>query len=140
MTSAGPESEKCGAEADLGQDTGFEIRADGGYLKWVFTGGDAGYVKLNGPWGTFDMIQTPGGGAWHKATAYYPLSDLVPDEVYAEHEGTGNVQLVVSNGCAGGTTTPPRSWGPDSPRTPRSRSTSSVTCSRAPGPWAPARV
>lgn len=101
MTVAGPESEKCGAAADTGQDTGFVISDDGSYLKWVFTGSDASYVKLHGPWGTFDMIATPGGGAWHKATDYYPLSDLVPDKVWAEHDATGNVQLVVSNGCAG---------------------------------------
>jgi hypothetical protein len=100
MTDEGPESEKCDELADTGQDTDFVIDDDGGYLKWVLTATDATYAKLIGPWGEFEMIQA-GGGAWHKATDYYPLSELVPDKVYAEHDGTGNIQLTVSNGCPG---------------------------------------
>lgn len=100
MTAAGPDTVKCGAETDLGQDQNFVVPDGGGYLKWVLTASDATYATLHGPWGVYDMIQA-GGGAWHKATAYYPLSDLVPGKVWAEHDGTGNIVLTVSNGCPG---------------------------------------
>lgn len=100
MTAAGPDTVKCGAETDLGQDADFVVPDSGGYLKWVLTATDATYAKLHGPWGVYDMIQA-GGGAWHKATAYYPLSGLVPGKVWAEHDGTGNIVLTVSNGCPG---------------------------------------
>ena len=100
MTAEGPETEACDEDADTGQDKDFVIGDDGGYLKWVLTATDATYAKLIGPWGSFDMIKA-GDGAWHKATDYYPLDELVPEKVYAEHDGTGNAQLVVSNGCPG---------------------------------------
>jgi hypothetical protein len=93
------ETVKCGPDTDLGQDKDFVVGADGGYLKWILTANDATEAKLIGPWGTFDMIQA-GGGAFHKATNYYPLATLLAYPVKAVHNGTGNVQLTVSNGCS----------------------------------------
>lgn len=97
------ESEKCDEFADLGQDKDFIIGPDGGYLKWVLTAAGAESATITGPWGTFEMIQA-GGGAFHKATDYYPVDVLISFPVTATWVGSvqGSVQLVVSNGCPGG--------------------------------------
>ena len=98
------DSPKCGGDADLGQDKGWVIADDGGYLKWVLTAAGADSATITGPWGTFDMIQVPGEqGVFHKATDYYPVGALIDFPVTATYVGnvTGNVQLVVSNGCPG---------------------------------------
>jgi hypothetical protein len=90
---------KCGEDIDLGQDKDFVVAPDGAYLKWVLTASGADSATITGPWGTFDMIQA-GGGAFHKATNYYEVNNLVNYPVRAEYEGaSNNVQLVVSNGC-----------------------------------------
>ena len=96
------ETEKCGLETDLGQDKDFVVGEDGAYLKWVLTAAGAESATITGPWGTFDMIQAAG-GAFHKATDYYPVDALTGFPVTATWVGnvTGNVQLTVSNGCPG---------------------------------------
>jgi hypothetical protein len=98
------DSEKCGLATDLGQDKDFVVDPDGGYLKWVLTAAGATSATITGPWGTFDMIQVPNEqGVFHKATDFYPLEVLLAFPVSATYHGTvtGNVQLVVSNGCPG---------------------------------------
>jgi hypothetical protein len=95
------ETEKCDP-VDLGQDKDFIVGPDGGYLKWILTASGAESATITGPWGTFDMIQA-GGGAFHKATDYYPVDDLIAFPVTASWVGdvSGNIQLTVSNGCQG---------------------------------------
>jgi hypothetical protein len=96
------DTEKCGPDADLGQDKDWVIADDGGYLKWILTAAGAESATITGPWGTFDMIQA-GQGAYHKATDYYPIEELLAYPVTASWIGdvTGKVQLTVSNGCPG---------------------------------------
>jgi hypothetical protein len=87
---------------DVGQ-ADFTVDPVTGYLHWILTASGADSATLTGPWGTIDLVPA-GGGAFHGATIYYPVEELIGAvEVYAIYLGTspGSTQLVVSHGCPG---------------------------------------
>jgi hypothetical protein len=99
-------TELCDELVDFGQDKDFVYNPAEGYLLWVLTANGASEASITGPFGdageaaTLDMFQAGNGGAFHKATPYYEVDDLI-NNVTATWTGKarGNVQLVVSHGC-----------------------------------------
>lgn len=70
-----------------------------GYLLWVFTATKGTTATITGPWGTADMTKS-GGGAFKYVSDYYPLEGLVGHVSAWSDQMSGNVQLVISHGCA----------------------------------------
>ena len=72
---------------------------DGPYLLWVLTATRASNADITGPWGTANMAQQGGGGAYKYVSGWYDLSTL-PYNVTGTYDGPAtNAQLVISHGC-----------------------------------------
>jgi hypothetical protein len=83
-----------------GMENGAEV--DGPYILWILTANGPESATISGPWGTEPMVNS--GGNFKYVSNYYDPATLV-NEVSATYTGEvrGQVQLVIGQGCAGGT-------------------------------------
>ncbi len=80
------------------------------YLHWIFTTGGSGStvsaatLTLGGS-GSGDYAMSEHGGSWTVDTGYYDLGTLAAYVTYTGSLGSGNSNLVISDGCYGSSTT-----------------------------------